>query len=122
MGLLRRHTGAYSLADDEAFQKVARRKSGRELSNANVDFIEPVKTEGVAVNISEGGMRVAVYEKIPTEEDCIVKIWLTDDHHVSKRARIVWTKEAPDGWVLGLEFVEEQASESSSVKSAPITT
>jgi hypothetical protein len=124
MSLPRKLTGAMSLLEDEAFQPVARRRSERESSNANVDFIEPVKAEGVTLNISDGGMRVAVYQEIPADQDCIIKIWLTDNHHVCRRARIVWSKAVADGWVLGLEFAGEGETDdpSGAVKFSPIIT
>ena len=69
-------------------------------------------------------MRVAVYQEIPADQDCIIKIWITDDHHVSRRAEIVWSKEAADGWVLGLKFCddEEKSEPSGTVRFSPIIT
>jgi hypothetical protein len=91
-------------ASDEEFREDARRRSQRECSHADVEFLSPVTAEGVALNISEGGLRVAVYDEIPADAECLVKVRLEDDRQVERQARVVWSRKVADGWVLGLEF------------------
>jgi hypothetical protein len=98
----RQDTGSVPL--DDEFCEDARRRSQRACSDADVEFLEPVKAEGVALNISEGGLRVAVYDEIPADAECVVRVLLEGGAHVERRARVVWSKKAADGWVLGLEF------------------
>lgn len=101
----RQDTGSVPLdASEEEFREDARRRSQRACSDADVVFLEPVKAEGVALNISEGGLRVAVYEEIPADADCLVEVRREDGEHAERRARVVWSKKVADGWVLGLEF------------------
>ncbi len=101
----RHDTGSIPLDEcEEEFKEDARRKSQRACSHADVEFLEPVHAEGFALNISEGGLRVAVYEEIPAEAECVVRVSLDDGREVERRARVVWSKKAADGWVLGLEF------------------
>ncbi len=94
---------------DEAFHLGARRRSQRLSLNANVKFLEPISAEGVVLNVSEGGMRVAVYQKLPADQLCklqdwYVQVWIDQNTSFTKRARIVWSRELPDGWVIGLDF------------------
>jgi hypothetical protein len=93
-------------ACDEEFREDARRQSQRACSDADVEFLEPIQAEGVALNISEGGLRVAVYDEFPADAECVVKLRHSDDEHVSRRARVVWSKKVADGWVLGLKFLD----------------
>jgi hypothetical protein len=101
----RTDTGSVPLETcDEEFREDARRRSQRACSDADVIFLEPVQAEGVALNISEGGLRVAVYDEIPADAACRVRVMGDEGKQVERRARVVWSKKAADGWVLGLEF------------------
>ena len=93
---------------DEAYHRGARRRSKRYRLNANVQFLSPVQTEGVTINMSEGGLRVVLPETIPDGQECLLEVWLTPRRFHTERARVVWSQEYVDGWVLGLEFLEDQ--------------
>jgi hypothetical protein len=61
--------------------------------------------EGWALNVSRGGLRAILDEdtgkvELGQEYDVVV-----GDAGESKRARIVWLQEEPDGFVVGVEYL-----------------
>jgi hypothetical protein len=64
--------------------------------------------EGWALNISRGGIRVIVEERVELGEE--YALTLGDGSEAAARtARVVWLQEEPDGLIVGLEFAFEAA-------------
>ena len=58
--------------------------------------------EGWALNVSRGGVRAILEEKVVLGQRFDVTIG-TDDALV-RQSRVVWVQEEPDGVIVGLEF------------------
>jgi hypothetical protein len=69
--------------------------------------------EGWALNVSRGGLRAILEEKVLLGQKFEVAIGT--DVAVVRPSRVVWVQEEPDGVIVGLEFV----SMSSGQKSVP---
>ena len=69
--------------------------------------------EGWALNVSRGGLRVILEEKVELGQEFEIEVG-TDDG-TSRHGRIVWMQEEPDGVIVGIEFT----SLSGTHKSAP---
>ena len=93
-------------AKDSAFHYGARRRTRRYPVDAEVVVIEPRKTTGLALNASAGGLRIMVVDEIPQGEQCLLELSFTEDRRSTEKAKVVWSQEHADSWVLGLEFVD----------------
>lgn len=62
-----------------------------------------VELPGWALNISRGGLRAIVEEKVELGEMLDVTI---EDEGLARRGQIVWTQEEPDGMIVGISFQE----------------
>lgn len=60
--------------------------------------------EGWALNVSRGGLRVIVEEKVVLGQKFDVTIGAAEDA-TARPARIVWVQEEPDGTIVGIEFL-----------------
>jgi hypothetical protein len=69
--------------------------------------------EGWALNVSRGGLRAILEEKVELGQEFEIEVG-TDDG-TSRHGRIVWMQEEPDGVIVGIEFT----SLSGTHKSAP---
>ena len=58
--------------------------------------------EGWALNVSRGGLRVILEEKVELGQKFDVTIGADDVVH--RGSRVVWVQEEPDGVIVGLEF------------------
>lgn len=58
--------------------------------------------EGWALNVSRGGLRAILEEKVSLGQK--FEVTLGTDEVLSRTARIVWVQEEPDGVIVGLEF------------------
>jgi hypothetical protein len=94
---------------DDAVHKGARRRSTRYRLNAAVQVMSPVQTEGVALNMSAGGLCIVVPRSIPDDLECLLEVWLTPQRAHTEVARVVWSREHVDGWVIGMELVDREA-------------
>jgi len=63
---------------------------------------EGATLEGWALNVSRGGVRAILEEKILLGQKFDVAIG-TDDANL-RPSRVVWVQEEPDGVIVGLEF------------------
>ncbi len=61
---------------------------------------------GVVINASDGGLRVAIDCELPVGVTCVVEI-AVDEGKTVEMARVAWTRELPDGYLVGLSFVRE---------------
>jgi hypothetical protein len=57
--------------------------------------------EGWALNVSRGGLRAILEEKVVLGQKFDITIGADE---ASRAARIVWVQEEPDGVIVGLEF------------------
>jgi len=96
-----RHRGAAAAVDG------TRRASQRFPLNADVEILEPFSAHGVVINASEGGLRIAVDTELPAGTLCVLEVQLEDSTTVEV-ARVAWVKAHPDGFLVGLSFVNEE--------------
>ena len=89
-----------------ASDKPGRRNADRYPLNADVEILEPFNTHGVVINASEGGLRVAVDAELPLDAVCVIEIQVGEGKTV-ELARVVWIREHPDGYLVGLSFEPE---------------
>jgi hypothetical protein len=83
-----------------------RRNARRYPLNADIEILDPFNAHGVVINASEGGLRVAVDVELPLDAVCVVEVELEDGKTV-ELARVAWVKAHPDGYLVGLSFVNE---------------
>ncbi len=60
-----------------------------------------VEIPGWALNLSRGGLRAIVEDRVELGEDLEVRI---DEIQVQRRGRVVWAQDEPDGTIVGLSF------------------
>lgn len=58
--------------------------------------------EGWALNVSRGGLRAILEEKVTLGQK--FEITLGTDDVIQRSGRVVWVQEEPDGVIVGLEF------------------
>lgn len=90
---------------DLAIHRGARRASQRWPWHADVELIEPSGARGTTLNASAGGLRIAVDRELPVGEHVVARVQTAHQETV-EGMRVVWVRELPDGWLVGLEFVE----------------
>jgi hypothetical protein len=90
-----------------AAQGSGRRATDRYPLNADVEILEPFNAHGVVINASEGGLRVAVNVELPLDAICVVEVQL-DEGKTVELARVAWVRAHPDGFLVGLHFVQEE--------------
>ncbi len=81
-----------------------RRAAPRVPLNANVEVLAPTPASGIVLNVSTGGLRVAVDQALYIEDYCHLRIVTDDEEGCVERARVRWVKAKPDGWIVGLEL------------------
>lgn len=90
-------------ADDSAGRRAARRYP----LNADVEVLEPFNAHGVVINASQGGLRVALDRELPLDAVCVIEVQLEEGKTV-ELARVAWVRAHPDGYLIGLSFVNEE--------------
>jgi hypothetical protein len=60
--------------------------------------------EGWALNVSRGGIRVILEEKVELGSEYEVTMSTGEDPATPVTGRVVWVQEEPDGVVAGIEF------------------
>jgi PilZ domain len=60
--------------------------------------------EGWALNVSRGGVRVILEEKVKLGSEFEVTLSTGEDSAAPLIGRVVWVQEEPDGVVAGIEF------------------
>ncbi|MBS2012177.1 MAG: PilZ domain-containing protein [Deltaproteobacteria bacterium] len=73
--------------------------------------------EGWALNVSRGGLRAILEEKVVLGQKFDVAIG-TDDV-IRRPSRVVWVQEEPDGVIVGLEFTSLSGPHKSSPPGPP---
>lgn len=87
-----------------AFTDRHRRGSRRTAFNAAVEVMLPEVGSGVAINVSDGGLRVAVDCNLHAGDECMIRVD-APGRPERERARVVWSQQLPDGCIAGLEIV-----------------
>jgi hypothetical protein len=67
--------------------------------------------EGWALNVSKGGVRVILEEKVEPGAEFDVVVSGESGLDVERAGRVVWIQEEPDGSIVGVEFLGEGASD-----------
>jgi hypothetical protein len=60
---------------------------------------------GWALNISRGGIRVILEDKVELGQEYEVEVG-NDEAGGKRRGRIVWVQEESDGMIVGVEFID----------------
>ncbi len=47
-----------------------------------------------------------IVDGIPLGEPCLLELSINEDRRWTERARVIWSQEHSDGWVVGLEFLD----------------
>lgn len=79
-----------------------RRGTRRRPLHADVDVIEPRAGSGVTINVSDGGLRIAVDCTLQVGDVCMLVIREPSMPVRLERARVIWAQELRDGCVAGL--------------------
>lgn len=91
---------------DELTHRGARRRATRWPVHASVKVRSTGReASGVVLNASAGGMRVAVDRPCALGARVDVELSFVGDKIGYERAEVVWTRELPDGCLVGLRFV-----------------
>lgn len=82
----------------------ARRQSRRWPLHATVLVEAPTPGEGVTLNASAGGLRIAVDCPLSIGDSVTLTVE-TDRHSYRETAQVIWARVWPDGVLAGLRFV-----------------
>ena len=81
-----------------------RRTSARRPLNASVEIIEPVEGDGVTINVSDGGLRVAVDCNLTEGDIVLFYVRELDKPERLERAKVAWVQTQLDGCIAGLQI------------------
>ena len=90
---------------DTAVHRGARRRFRRWALDADIELLSPAQGAGLAINVSRGGLRIAVDSGVPVGHVCELRVQTAQNHGTIEHAKVVWAKAQPDGYILGLEFI-----------------
>jgi hypothetical protein len=94
------------------FDLRARRLVGgarREASERVVIRKQGFETQGWTLNVSRGGLRVVVEEALQQGAEYEVVVG-DSDNDAARTASVVWVKDAADGQIVGLQYVDSEGS------------
>ena len=94
------------------FDVRARRLVGgarREASERVVIRTKGFETQGWTLNVSRGGLRVVVEEGLQQGVEYEVVVG-DSDNDAARAASVVWVKDASDGQIVGLRYVDTEGS------------
>lgn len=74
--------------------------------NADVEVLEPLCTNGIVINASDGGLRIAIGENLPVGAVCVLAVRVAEDETV-EIARVAWCRQFADGFLVGVSFVDD---------------
>lgn len=75
----------------------------RNVSHRVAFFRGELELPGWALNLSRGGLRAIVEDRVVLGEELDVRI---DEIQIQRRGRVVWTQDEPDGTIVGISFFE----------------
>jgi hypothetical protein len=61
--------------------------------------------EGWALNVSRGGVRAILEERVDLGEEYELTIGEEGSAALTRHARVVWVQDEPDGVIVGFEFL-----------------
>lgn len=61
--------------------------------------------DGWALNISRGGVRAIIEEPVDLGEEYEITIGEEGNGALTRRGRVVWVQDEPDGMIVGFEFL-----------------
>ena len=93
--------------EDTDVHRGARRSSPRHSFHADVELLDPRSATGIVINASAGGMRIVIDEPLDVGVACIAKVVTAAGKELYEKARVVWTREEPDGYIVGLAFIQD---------------
>ena len=82
-----------------------RRTERRSPYDALVRVMEPTKGIGVALNVSESGIRVVVDCELRPSDVCRIVLVDRGGSQRTEQMRVAWSRRLRDGWVAGLERI-----------------
>ena len=82
-----------------------RRTERRSPYDALVRVMEPTAGIGVALNLSDSGIRVVVDCELQPNDVCRLVLVDRDGSQRTEQMRVAWSRRLRDGWVAGLERV-----------------
>ncbi len=94
------------------FDVRARRLVGgarREASERVVIRKKGFETQGWTLNVSRGGLRVVVEDGLQQGAEYEVVVG-DSDNDAARTASVVWVKDAADGQIVGLQYVDSEGS------------
>ena len=80
-----------------------RRSSRRRPLEASVQVVQPAGGTGVAINASEGGLRVALDVPLDADAICVLVVREPGAPEQLVRARVAWSRVLDDGCIAGLQ-------------------
>lgn len=89
---------------DRSVHRGARRKSTRFPIHGEVRVTAPLAAEGFLLNASTGGLRLALDRPVEVGARLELEVRFDERHEARERGEVVWTREHPDGWLVGLRF------------------
>ena len=94
---------------DELVHRGARRQSTRYPLDGEVKITAPIEAEGFLFNASVGGMRIAIDRAVEKGALLHMHVHFTDERHSDEVAEVIWCRELPDGFLVGVRFVAGRA-------------
>jgi hypothetical protein len=82
-----------------------RRMSARRPLEAEVEVFQPTHGTGYTINVSTGGLRVEVDCRLEVEEIVLLAVREEGRPERLECARVAWTRELRDGWIVGLQLI-----------------
>ncbi len=90
---------------DESVHRGARRRSTRYPLHGEVRVTAPIEAEGFLFNASAGGLRLALDQRVEVGAILDLVVTFDETRRSVERGEVVWARELPDGWLVGLRFV-----------------
>ena len=73
---------------------------------ADVEVLEPISANGIIINTSEGGLRIAVDKELHEGMVCVLSIQKDDEQRIEV-GRVAWSRQCTDGFLVGLSLMKD---------------
>ncbi len=84
-----------------------RRSAERFPLNADVEVLEPVSANGVVINASANGLRIAIDKQLEKGTVCVLAVRVEDQQTIEV-GTVVWSREFPDGHLIGISLADKE--------------
>jgi len=84
-----------------------RRSAERFPLNADVEVLEPISANGVVINASANGLRIAIDKQLQKGTVCVLAVRVEDQQTIEV-GTVVWSRKFPDGYLIGISFVAKK--------------